>query len=847
MIGRTLSHYRILETIGAGGMGVVYKAEDIRLGRMVAIKMLSDQVPHDRAALERFQREARAASALNHPNICTIYDIDEKDGKPFLVMELLDGETLQSILSRGPLPEPKLIDLGVELCDALSAAHAARIVHRDLKPANIFITRAGHAKILDFGLAKLIAGADDSNAQTAPLDLTKSHTIIGTPPYMSPEQARGEPLDERTDLFSLGAVLYEAATGQPPFGKANAAGVFNAILNSRPKRVSETRAGMNRALDPILSKTLEKDRNVRYQTAGELGSDLKRLERRLSTHALRPPMSPGAMAITAAAVLVVAVAAAFILRSSRHNAAPTASIRTLAVLPFKPIIARERDEALEFGIADTLITKLSSIHGITVRPLSAVRPYGGLDQDPIEAGRRLSVDAVLDGTTENANGKIRVNARLLRISDSSQLWSGHFDTSFADIFSVYDAIASRLADELSIKLTAAEQQQLHKPDTQNPEAYRAYLLGRYYQSRVGRKNLETALGYFRKAVTADPQYAFGYVGLADAYNGLPIAADYPSTAPEEAAKAAATKAIELDPTLAAAYTSLGFVKYWYDWDWAAAEDLFRRSLALNPTYARTHAFYSALLSGEGRNAEALREGEEAERLEPLNIQVNILYGQTLMQAGRLDDAIRVLGRTFEIDPNSWVPHLIMAKAYERKGAYEDALRQYEFAAAHSFGATEPLGRIGHLQAIRGDTAKARQVLEQLIAAAKERYVPPYNIALVYAGLGEKSRALDLLERACDERDVRLVFLNVDPTWDAIRSDPRFRAVLSRVGLKPLQSGATIDDRANNLALSRAGEHWRRRNGRGVQGRGSSPRPAGRAENAAGQHARKPRGGRAVPA
>lgn len=760
MIGRTVSHYRILDVLGSGGMGVVYKAEDVKLGRLVAVKMISENLT-DRSAIERFEREARVASSLNHPNICTIYEIGEADGKPFIAMELLEGETLHDVIGRRPMSGHQLLDFAIELATGLAAAHAARMIHRDLKPANVFITRSGHVKILDFGLAKLLTSdVSAPDALTVRQDLTASHAVMGTLAYMSPEQMRGETLDARTDLYSFGALLYEAATGSSPYGR------------------TELVTGDAR-IDMIVAKATERDRELRYQTADDIRADLRRLKQSAPAATNQRRLVP--LAIVCAVLAVALIAGAIIFR--RPNAAPAvAPIRSLAVLPFKPIIATDRDEALELGIADTLIAKLSNIRGLTVRPLTAVRRFDRVDQDPIDAGRSLAVDAVLDGTTHNANGRVRVNARLLRVSDSSQLWSGQYDTSFADIFSVYDAISARLADELSVTLTASEAKQLRKHDTENPDAYRAYLLGRYYQSRIGRKNLETALQYFRKAVDADPQYALGYVGIADAYNGLPIAADYPSTGPEEAAKAAATRAIELDPALADAYTSLGFVSYWYDWNWRAAEELFRRSLALNPTYARTHAFYSALLSAQHRDAEAIREGEEALRLEPLNIQVYILQGQTLMQAGRLDDAIEVLRRAFDVDPNSWVPHLILAKAYERKGAFDEAMRNYQFAAAHSFGATEPLGRIGHLQAVRGDAAAARSTLEDLKHIAKQRYVPPYNIALVEVGLGDNESALQSLEQACDERDVRLVFLSVDPAWDPIRSDQRFSAVARRVGL-----------------------------------------------------------------
>lgn len=748
MIGRTLSHYRVIDTLGSGGMGVVYKAEDVRLGRMVALKMISEHLT-DRAAVDRFEREARATSALNHPNICTIYEVDEVDGRPFLVMELLDGETLQSLIAKGPLPHETLLDLAIEFADALSTAHAARIIHRDLKPGNLFVTRSGHLKILDFGLAKLLPENFDSNAKTD-AQITKSHTTLGTLGYMSPEQLRGEPLDARTDLYSLGVVLAEAAGPKPG------------------------------PLEPIIRKALEKDRELRYQSAADIRADLKRLKHDSAAKSIVTGRRRGGMtaAIVALLLLFAALAAFLLLRKPPAQPASAAApaIHSLAVLPFKPIIARERDEALEFGITDTLIAKLSNLRGVDVRPLTAVRRFAGLEQDAVDAGRQLGVDAVLDGTTHNDHDKIRVTARLVRVSDSVQLWSGQFDTTFADIFSVYDAISNRLVGELSVKLTPVEQRGLLKHDTQNPQAYRAYLLGRNYMSRLRRENLEKAVGYYKQAVTLDPNYALAYVGLANVYMGLPIGADSPSRALAEAAKAAASKAITIDPELPDGYTALGIIKYWYDWDWAEAENLFLKSIALNPNYSRSHIFYSALLSGERRHEEAIREAQIARKLEPLWIQVEIISVQNLMQAGRYDEALQQAKGALEGNPDSFVVRLLLGKIYEFTNVPDAAMENYAIAWKNSSGETEPLARMGHLSAVRGDTARAREILAELMSMSKQRYVPPYNVALVNAGLGRNAQAIQTLLRGCEERDVRMVFFNVDPVWEPLRSEPGFAAV-----------------------------------------------------------------------
>ena len=755
MIGRTISHYRVIDTLGSGGMGVVYKAEDVRLGRMVAVKMISDHLT-DRAAVERFEREARATSALNHPNICTIHEVDEVDGKPFLVMELLDGETLQSLIAKGPLPQDTLLDLATEFADALATAHAARIIHRDLKPGNLFVTRSGHLKILDFGLAKLLPEHFDSSAKTD-VHLTKSHATVGTLAYMSPEQLRGEPLDARTDLYSFGVVLAEAAGPKPG------------------------------PLAPIISKALEKDRELRYQSAADIRADLKRLrsDATIRTAPRRHRAAPILALLTA--IIIAALVTAFVVvrkPQTQPGNAPAPAIQSLAVLPFKPIIAKERDEALEFGITDTLIAKLSNVRGVSVRPLTAVRRFAGLEQDAVEAGRQLGVDAVLDGTTHNDHGRIRVTARLLRVSDSAQLWSGQFDTTFADIFSVYDAISNRLVAELAVKLTPIEQRGLLKHDTQNPDAYRAYLLGRNYMGKLRRENLEQAVDYFKHAVTLDPDYALAYVGLANVYMGLPIGADSPSHALAEAAKSAASKAIAIDPELPDGYTALGIIKYWYDWDWAEAENLFLKSIALNPNFSRSHIFYSAVLSSEGRDDEAIREAQIAQKLEPLWIQVEIISVKNLVQARRYDAAMQQAKRALEGNPESWVLRLMVGNIYEYTNQADAAMENYAIAWKGSSGETEPLARMGHLSAVRGDAPRAREILAQLMTLSKQRYVPPYNVAIVQMGLGQNAQAIQTLLRGCEERDVRMVFLNVDRAFEPLRTDPAFAAVRSCAPHRP---------------------------------------------------------------
>jgi DNA-binding winged helix-turn-helix (wHTH) protein/TolB-like protein/tetratricopeptide (TPR) repeat protein len=479
----------------------------------------------------------------------------------------------------------------------------------------------------------------------------------------------------------------------------------------------------------------------------------------------------------AAAIALLAVIAIW-----HRGGAPASSIHSLAVLPFKPLIPNQRDEALELGMTDTLITKIGSIRGLTVRPLSAVRRYGGLEQDAIDAGRRLGVDAVVDGSIRREANNIHVNVRLLRVSDSAQLWSTQFDSPFTRIFSIQDSIVTNLADGLSLKLSGAEWQVLRKQDTRNPDAYRAYLLGRYQYNALRRDSLLKSIESYKTAIALDPVYAAAYAGLADSYCVLPISSDFLSGPSSQLAIAAANKAIGLDPLRSDAHNALGSVKFWYAWDWKGSEEEFRRGIAINPSNPSLHLRYAHLLSNTGRHAEGRRKVEEALRLDPLWLPANTLAGIFLLNAGELDASIAQSKRALEINPDYWVARDHLGKAYEQKGMFEEALEQYRQSYAHSAGSTEPLARRAHLLARMGRKSEARKILAEMMAISKQRYVPPYNIALMHVGLGDKDQALRWMGRACAEHDARMVFLKVEPLWGALRPDPRFSEIERCVGM-----------------------------------------------------------------
>ncbi len=790
--GQIVSHYRILQKIGSGGMGVVYEAEDTRLGRHVALKLLTEKPADGDEAMARFLREARAASSLNHPNICTIYEVEDHDGRPVIVMELLEGQTLKQALRAGPLELAPLLDMGTQVADALDAAHANGIIHRDVKPGNIFLTKRGLVKILDFGLAKLTPGhlvpAEDCDDP-----LTKAGVLPGTTPYMSPEQIHGEELDGRSDLFSLGTVLYESATGRKPFAGKNAITTMDAILRSHPAPPGSINPNLPSDFDEICAKALEKNAASRYQKAGEIKDDLQILRRRLDArpNALAGPPPeladrhprPRMLAFAVAFVLVAVLAAfsTYHFWSRPKGPATAAEIRSLAVLPFKPLVNTSGDEVLEMGMADTLITKLSGIAEIAVRPISAVRNYKDPGQNPASIGRDLGVDAVLDGSIQHVGGRVRVTVRLVRVSDGRQLWSSKFDQKFSDIFAVQDSISEDVAGELAFKMTSEERALLSKRYTTNTEAYELYLKGNFFWDKRTREATQRAIEYFQQALDRDPSYALAYAGIADCYQVLPIMSDVPSSESFSKARTAALKALEIDPGLAEAHASLGYINFFFDRDWEGSKKEYQRALELNPNYPAAHWGYALLLSALGQRKEALAEVDAAAKLDPLSLLIGSLKGLILFNARNYPESIDSLHKTLEVDPNFWIAHINLGKTYQITGRTDEALASFRKARELSGGVTEAIALGAYTSAAAGQRAEALRMLDELKSVAQKSYVPPYNIAMVYNGLGNPAEAITWLNRAYDERDVHLVYVWVDPKWDKSRSNPGFVELMKRMG------------------------------------------------------------------
>jgi serine/threonine protein kinase len=804
MIGQTVSHYRILEKLGGGGMGVVYKAEDLRLGRYVSLKFLPEELSREPLAIERFQREARAASSLNHPHICTIYDVDQFEGQSFIVMEFLEGQTLKHRIAGKPIDLERVPEYGFQMADALEAAHAKAIIHRDIKPANIFLTDRGQVKLLDFGLAKLLperrgsnrakAAAANFGNTTQDAHLTSDGVALGTVAYMSPEQVRGQELDERTDLFSLGLVLYEMSTGLRAFSGNTSGVIFDAILNRAPTPPVRLNPAIPIQLEQIIAKALEKDRELRYRSASDMRADLQRLKRdtdsasamslstgQSSRQLLRRHWPHFVWGGVLAVLLLLFGLNVGNLRERVFGGDSQSRIESIAVLPFANLSNDSKAEYLSDGITESLINSLSQLPNLAVMSRNTVFRYKGQPADPQKVGKELHVRAILTGRLIQSGDELMISVNLEDVQNSRQLWGEQYNRKLSNLVSVQQEIAGDIYGRLRPRLAGEEKKLLAKRPTENVEAYQLYLQGLFYWNKWTQADFKRAADFFTQAAQKDPRYALSYAGLADAYSVLGDAGYLPPSEAWPKAKAAAMQALEIDDTLSEAHTSLGLVKEHFEWDWTGAEREFRRAIELNPNSATAHHWYGGYLANMGRSEEGLRETRKAQELDPLSLIINTTLAKQLYLAGKNDQAVEQLRKVLDIDSKFAPARPLLEEVYAGMGKQKEAVAEREKILSLS-GSPELAASIEEDFSKGGYKGVLQSWLDGLTEISKYGYISPYSIAQAYMRMGEKEKTFSWLEKAYEEHDSGLVSLAVEPMFDPIRSDPRFKDLLRRMKL-----------------------------------------------------------------
>ncbi len=740
MIGKNISHYRILEKLGEGGMGIVYKAQDTKLDRLVALKFLPPHLTSEFEKKERFIHEAKAASALNHPNITTIYEIDEKEGECFIAMEYIEGKSLKELLKEKSFSLKEVLEIAIQTGEGLNAAHKKGIVHRDIKSDNIMLTNEGLVKIMDFGLAKL-KGATK---------LTTIGLTLGTLAYMSPEQAQGIEVDYRSDIFSFGVVLYEMITGQLPFKGEHTAAIIYSILNETPEPLARYKTNIPEGLQKIVDKALEKNREVRYQNMDDLRTDLRKLSKELE------------------------------LTISTDQSYTKKIQPSIAVLPFTNLSADKEQEYFCDGMAEEIINALTQLEGLRVVARTSSFSFRGKEIDVREIGRQLNIENLLEGSVRKAGNRVRITAQLINVADGYHLWSDKYDRNIEDIFAIQDEISLAIVDRLKVKLLKEEKAKLVKRFTENQEAYNLYLKGRYFWNRRYEGGLQKGIEFFQQAIEKDPLYALAYVGMADCYillghfGWLPPKEAYPR------ARTAAEKALEIDDKLAEAHTSMGWIRTFYDWDWIGAEEEFKRALNLNPNYATGYEWYAVSLAPMERLDEASILLKRALELDPLSLMISTVVGLGLYWARQYDEALDQYRRTLEMDPNFSLAYLFQGFNLVGKEMWKEAIASLKRFVALSMNSPIGIGHLGLAYALSGQTDEALKMLDQLNELSKKRYVSSLYKALIYGGLGKKDHAFEYLDKAYDERESWMATLKTAPFMDSLRSDPRFTVLLKKI-------------------------------------------------------------------
>ena len=793
-VGRTLGHYRLLERIGAGGMGEVWRARDERLERNVALKVLLPGTLADEATRKRFRREALSLSKLNHPNIATVFDFDSDGGHDFIVMEHVSGMALGVPRGEDALLEAEVVRLGLQLAEGLAAAHGQGIVHRDLKPANLRLTADGRLKILDFGLAHLAQpAANDAGSAAATLSapITQTGALLGTPAYMAPEQLRGEKVDARTDLWAAGLVLHELATGRRAYERAGTAQVMYAILNEPLESARALNPRVSRALEAIVLKCAEKDPTRRYASASGLAADLRRLQQGGEVSAERARVRSRrlrlvAMAAPAAVAAALVAVAAFDVGGVRTRVLGGGdhAIRSIAVLPLANLSGDPNQEYFADGMTEELITTLAQIGALKVISRGSIMTYKGTKKAPSRIARELGVEGLVEGTVLRVGDRVRITSALVRAATGQSMWAEHYERDLKDVLTLQNEVSRTIADRVQVALTPGQRARLAVSHTVNPEAHEACIKGRWYLSQGGLDNWERARGQFERAISTDPAYAPAYAGLAHSYEAVSNLYRAPTEVMPKA-QAAVSRALALDSTLAEAWVQQGYFKAVYEWRWNAADEDLRRALELNPNDVDVHLDIGYLHMLSGRFDDAIAENRRAMEIDPLSVVARTVAIFPLYESRQYDRALEAARALLSDNPDLSHAHFLVAQCLLQKGLLEAAV--HEFARGATLDSANRMfpAFLAYAKARAGDLGAARAMRARLEVRSRREYVSAYSLAVLSAGLGERNEAFRWLDRAVEAHEEELPFLRLDPIWDPLRADPRFPALLAKIGLKPL--------------------------------------------------------------
>ena len=781
--GSRLGNYEILSSLGSGGMGEVYLAKDKKLERNVALKVLPEALSQDANRLERFVREAKAASAIDHPNVAHIYEIGEAEGIRFLAMQYVEGQTLAARSADSPLETKEILEVGVQVADALDAAHSKGIVHRDIKPGNLMVTERGQWKVLDFGLAKIAPSREMAKDSDAPTEVkTTPGMVMGTVQYMSPEQALAEDVDGRSDLFSLGVVLYELAAGRLPFDAGSATATIDRILHGEPDAIARFNYTMPAELERIIRKCLEKEPERRYQAARELLVDLKNLKRD-SESGTRPAVAPSTphrrsprilAGVAGLGGLLLAALVAVAVVVSRDT---TERVESVAVLPFVSTGGDEDMVYLSEGIAEGIISSLSRHPDLKVISRNSSFRYRASDVDVATVGRELSVEAVLLGRMVQRGDDLSVSAELVRTRDASQIWGQQFVRKVSDVFALQQELANEITGALRLELAGDPTRQA----TVSTEAVAAYMKGRYFWNRRSEEGFQQSIVHFREAIEREPNYAMALVGLADAYLLSGVYNDMPPKEAFPEARRFAERALDIDGSVGEAHASLGLIALFYDWDTSECKRALERAIELNPGYATAHQWYSLCFLATGELERSLETVRRAAALDPVSLMINSEVGNRLFYVGRVDEGIAQLEKVLQMDPSFARAYDFLGHGYLIKRMYPEAIEA--FKKGHELGAPRHLlGSLGYAYAQSGRQVEARDVVVRLEQGVAEGSVTPLNLAYVYAGLGDADAAMRSLEEAYEQRISDLVWLTRFPETEPLREDERFQDLVRRIGV-----------------------------------------------------------------